>query len=102
MTRPDAIESFEKAGRVPTADNLKMDQPYAQELPVLANSLDFGMVGAAPVSHHVLIAYDDLYSVAYFERRLRPYWRRNGMDIDELLRAALKDYRLARRKSQSV
>jgi hypothetical protein len=92
VTRPEAIETFSKTGRVPLSDDLKMDQPYAQELPVLADSIDFGMVTAAPVSHHVLIAYDDLYSIAYFERRLRPYWRRKGMDIDELLRAALADY----------
>ncbi|HLH04406.1 MAG TPA: DUF4965 domain-containing protein [Bryobacteraceae bacterium] len=92
VTRPEAIETFSKTGRVPLSDDLKLDQPYAQDLPVLADSIDFGMVTATPVSHHVLIAYDDLYSVEYFERRLRPYWRRKGMEIDELLRAALADY----------
>lgn len=90
--RPEAIESFSKAGRVPESDDLQIDQPYAQALPVLADSFDFGDVTGAPVSHHLILAYDDLYSIAYFQRRLKPYWRRNGMDIDELLRAALNDY----------
>jgi Domain of unknown function (DUF4965)/Domain of unknown function (DUF5127)/Domain of unknown function (DUF1793)/Domain of unknown function (DUF4964) len=90
--RPDAIDSFSKTGKVPAADNLLNDQPYAQELPVLADSLDFGMVTGTPVSHHVILAYDDIYSIAYFERRLRPYWRKDRMEIGDLLRAALKDY----------
>lgn len=92
VVRPDAIESFTKTGRVPESDNLLMEQPYAQPLPVLASSLDFGEVSASPVTHHVIVAYDDIYSIAYFQRRLRPYWRRDKMEIDELLRAALRDY----------
>ena len=90
--RPEALESFSKSGRVPESDDLQIDQPYAQALPVLAESFDFGDVAGAPVEHHLVLAYDDLYSISYFQRRLSPYWRRNGMNIDELLRAALNDY----------
>ncbi len=32
--RPEAIESFLKTGRVPDSDDLQIDRPYAQELPV--------------------------------------------------------------------
>jgi hypothetical protein len=91
-TRPDAIRTFSKSGRTPESDNLQLDQPYAQGLPVLAGSFDLGDVSASPSSHRWIVAYDDLYSIAYFERRLRPYWRRNRTDIDELLRAALNDF----------
>ncbi len=91
-TRPDAIQSFSKSGRTPESDDVQVDQPYAQELPVLAGSFDLGDVTASPVSHRWIVAYDDLYSIAYFERRLRPYWRRNQMGIAELLRAALNDF----------
>ncbi|HEX4165478.1 MAG TPA: DUF4965 domain-containing protein [Bryobacteraceae bacterium] len=97
--RPDALDAFSRLGRVPDDDNLQADKPYAQELPVLATSLDFGPVTSKIASHHVILAYDDLYSIAYFERRLRPYWRRNQMDAAELLRAALKDYPDLERRS---
>jgi glutaminase A-like protein/uncharacterized protein DUF5127/uncharacterized protein DUF4964 len=90
--RPEAMESFRKNGRVPESDDLEVDQPYAQPEPVLADSLDFGKVSSAPVERHLILAYDDLYSIAYFERRLRPYWRKDAMKIEELLRAALQDY----------
>ncbi|MDQ2842308.1 MAG: DUF4965 domain-containing protein [Acidobacteriota bacterium] len=99
--RPYAIDTFSKTGRVPESDSLQTDQPYAQPLPVLAESIDFGAVTSQPVSHHLLVAYDDLYSIAYFQRRLRPYWRRNGMDIDDLLRAALNDYPSLEQRSKA-
>ncbi len=99
--RPEAIESFARNGRVPDADNLQQDRPYAQELPVLADSFDFGSVSGTPVSHRLLLAYDDLYSIAYFERRLRPYWRRDKMDTAELIRAALADYSSLEQKAKS-
>ncbi len=99
--RPAAIETFAKNGRVPDADNLQGDRPYAQELPVLADSFDFGSVSGAPVSHRLILAYDDLYSIAYFERRLRPYWRRDKMDTAELIRAAFADYSSLEQKGKS-
>jgi hypothetical protein len=48
-----------------------------------------------------MMAYDDLYSIEYFERRLRPWWRRNGATATDLLRAARSqhDALLARNKA---
>ena len=48
-TRPDAIRSFSKSGRTPESDDVQVDQPYAQELPVLAGSFDLGDVSTSPV-----------------------------------------------------
>ncbi len=99
--RPEAIERFSQSGRVPEADDLEIDKPYAQALPVLAESFDFGDVTGTAVSHHLVLAYDDIYSIAYFQRRLKPYWRRAGMNIDDLLRAALKDYTSLEQRSNA-
>ncbi len=51
-----------------------------------------GPVGAQPVTRHVLLAYDDLYSIKYFGAMLRPYWRRLGAQASDVLRAAEHDY----------
>jgi hypothetical protein len=49
-------------------------------------------VGAQPVSRMLLLAYDDEYSIQFMKQNLRPYWRRNGWEAADLLKAAAKDY----------
>ncbi len=42
---------------------------------------------------HVLIGYDDIYSIQYFGENLRPYWNRNGdKTIADMFQAAEKAY----------
>ncbi len=91
-TRPDAMKAFTASGVLPAADSLEAFKPYAQYDPVLAYVLPLGSVGAPAQSRHLVIAYDDEFSIEYFERRLRPYWRRDGAGAEEMIRAALQDY----------
>ncbi len=49
-------------------------------------------VTAQPASRHLILAYDDLYSIQYMKQNLRPYWRRNGWEAADLLAAAANDY----------
>ena len=53
-------------------------EPSSDDMPVLAFAFDLGKVGAGAVSRHLMLAYDDLYSITYFRKNLRPYWRRDG------------------------
>jgi len=87
-----ARESFTNSGTLPVSDDLRMPRPARDEMPVLAAMMDLGKVGTSSVSRHLILAYDDQFSVEYFYRRLRPYWRRNGMEADGLLKAAERDY----------
>ena len=59
---------------------------------VLSFSIPVGTVGKAPVARHLTIAYDDDYGIQYFGQNLRPYWRRNGMDAERMLRTAEAQY----------
>jgi len=59
---------------------------------VLAYRFDLGKVGSAPVSRCLVLAYDDVFSLEYLYRRVRPYWRRNGTTARELLESSLKEY----------
>ncbi|MGA8593390.1 MAG: DUF4965 domain-containing protein [Bryobacteraceae bacterium] len=90
--RTAAMSSFIASGRIPDSDDLRVMQPYAQPTPVLAYAFRLGSVGAEPASRHLVIAYDDLYSIEYFHRQLRPYWRRNGAEAADLIQWALRDY----------
>ena len=87
-----AANAFAQTGTLPQSDDLRMPREAGAQRPALAWSFDLGQVDAAPVSRHVLLAYDDLFSIEYFYRRLRPYWRRNGAGPEDLLREGLSDY----------
>jgi hypothetical protein len=87
-----ARKSFAEAGALPDTDDLQRPRAAKDQLPALAAVLDLGTVNAQTVSRHLMLAYDDLYSVEYFNRRLRPYWRRSGAEAADLLKAAERDY----------
>ena len=42
-----------------------------------------------------MLAYDDLYSIEYFQRRERAWWRRNGADAADLLRSGRREHDVA-------
>ncbi|MEZ0542630.1 glutaminase family protein [Fibrella arboris] len=66
----------------------------------LAVDIPMGPVGTSPVQKHIMLGYDDLYSVQYFGKSLRPWWRRaEKMTMPTLLQTAEKDYARLRRKS---
>jgi len=54
--------------------------------------MDLGQVADA-VSNHVVVAYDDEYSVQYFGKNLRPWWRRDeNTTALTMLKSAQQDY----------
>jgi len=61
----------------------------------------FADVKAGPtvVSRWLMLAYDDLYSIQYMGKNLRPYWRRNGWEAADLLKATAKDYESLAKRS---
>lgn len=78
------------------------DEPReASNAPVSAISFQFGNVGAQPVSHWLVLAYDDLYSIQYMRKNLRPYWRRNGWQAADLLEASVKDYESLKKRCEA-
>jgi len=70
-----------------------MDMPRrADRKTVLASMFDLGRVNNTASSRHVLLAYDDIYSIEYLNQWMRPYWRRNGMTTGQLLEKAEQDF----------
>jgi hypothetical protein len=59
---------------------------------VIAFAVNLGDVQTKPVSCWLMVAYDDIYSIQYMKKNLRPYWRRNGWEAAGLLKASAKDY----------
>ncbi len=85
--------AFAANGALPTSDRTDTNQPAGNRTASgLAVAVPLGNVGAAPVSRHIMIAYDDIWSLTYLDRRVRAYWRRNGATAGDLLIAADRDY----------
>jgi hypothetical protein len=86
-------QAFIQGGSLPQALDTRQPRSANDDMPVAATTLDFGSFGnAGPRPRVLLLAYDDLYSIQYFKSNLRPYWRRNGWEAADLLRAAAHDY----------
>lgn len=73
----------------------------ASSAPVSALAFRFGKVSATPASRWLMLAYDDLYSIQYMHKNLRPYWRRNGWQAADLLKASAKDYESLKQRCQA-
>ena len=91
----DDRAQFITGGKLPEEDDLeqpRMPQSRHPSIPLLNVALPLGNVGASPVSRHVLLAYDDLYSVEYMHQQLLPYWRKEFPTLSALLQGAEHDY----------
>lgn len=92
---------FLKSGHLPADDDLSFPRSLNAGWPAMACLMDVGKVGAEPVERVVTLVYDDIFSIEYLYRKLRPYWRRNGMGINELIKTAVREYpELAKRCAQ--
>jgi len=50
-------------------------------------------LGSKTQSRLIILAYDDEFSIQYFHKNLRPYWRRNGDDAVALLKKSAAEYK---------
>ena len=88
----EVLHGFLNNGKLPESDDLKEPMPPRRGLgAAIGIALNFGQV-TSPVSRFLVIAYDDLYSIKYFHRREVAWWRRNGAEAADMLRAAVREH----------
>jgi len=88
----ESRQGFIQNGRLRHADDMRLPRAAEDGNPVAAAEFDLGPVGPTPVSRFLMLAYDDQFSIEYFYRKLRPYWRRAGWEVSDLLEASARDY----------
>ncbi len=91
-TRARYRPRFARTLELPPSRDLEPADFGTRDTPLIAATVDLGEVGAAAKSGYFILAYDDLYSIEFLHRKLRPYWRKKGFGIEELLAAAHRDY----------
>jgi hypothetical protein len=91
---------FSSSGGFPASDDFDTPRAANNDTPTVAGRFDLGQVDAKPVERHWILAYDDGFSIEYFQRRLRPWWRRNGMTAETLLTTAEAEFPALRQRCQ--
>ncbi len=69
-----AREMFRDKGVAPTQDDTKQPRPANEDWPVISAVASLGSVGGEAVRAHLVLAYDDVYSIEYMHQPLRPWW----------------------------
>jgi hypothetical protein len=88
----NAVQTFAASGTLPAADDMDMPRMPREGAADLAVMLPFGKLGSQPVSRHLLLSYTEDYAIEYLGRKLRPYWQRNGMTVQQMLADAESQY----------
>jgi hypothetical protein len=87
--REAARGEFESTGHLSDTDDAS-DRPGNRL--ALAFAVNLESVTQQAVSRYVMMAYDDLFSIEYFQRRERAWWRRNGAEAVDLFQAARREH----------
>ena len=88
LSAETARGGFAAKGRIPEEER----QEEALSEPVAAGAFSLGKVGKEKASCWAMLAFDDVYSIQYLGKTLRPYWRRNGAEAADLLQMAAFDH----------
>ncbi len=87
-----ARKAFLADGKLPEKSDVEFPRSAQDKWPVLAVAINCGSVASDAVVKHVVLAYDDEYSLIFLREKCRPYWRRNGMETLEMLDLAEAQY----------
>jgi len=90
----DMKNSFITKGKLSvSADPKTLSSNMYDKMTVLAYSNNLGAVSIEPVKGHLMIGYDDIYSIRYFYEDLMAYWKHNGtVDIFQAFEKSEKSY----------
>ena len=88
----NAVQTFAATGALPAADDMDMPRMPREGAADLAVMLPFGKLGSQPVGRHVLLSYTEDYAIEYLGRKLRPYWQRNDLSVQQMLSDAETQY----------
>jgi hypothetical protein len=85
-------DSFVKNGGLPeTEKSSELKKADAGSIS-MASAWNLGKTMATSGNIWAMVAYDDIYSIRYFESDLRAWWRHNGMTFDNLLITASSNH----------
>jgi len=88
----NSVRSFVASGNLPEADDLEMPLQPRNNAAHLAIAIPDQVRTDQSIRRHVLLAYNEVYSIEYLGRKLRPYWQHNHQDPGAMLAQAEAQY----------
>jgi hypothetical protein len=87
-------QEFNSTGAVSETKTESLSEKMNSEnMIVLAYSKDLGKVSDEMTTGYILLGYDDIYSIRYFDEDLKAYWTKDGtVDIFTAFEDAVNDY----------
>ncbi len=83
---------FINNNELPASDNFDMPCQGNHRWPVQSLLFNLGKVGSQEKEVYAVLAYDDIYSIEFFNRKLQAYWKRNGKSINNVIKERLNNY----------
>ncbi len=88
----DAIIAFVESGKLPEMNNEDQGSRVVEGQKVLAYTIPVTVKATGKTEKHIMLAYDDIFSVEYFGKRLEGYWKKKFKNMDQLLTTAEQEY----------
>lgn len=86
-------KEFQTTGSLSVAEPESLSEKMNENMTVLAYSKNLGSISTDHTTGYIMLGYDDIYSIQYFEKNLKGYWTNNGeVDIYQAFNMAVDDY----------
>ncbi|MBL7968563.1 MAG: DUF4965 domain-containing protein [Prolixibacteraceae bacterium] len=86
-------QGFAAAGMLASSGEQKLVTKMVPDMPVMACAQQLGKVSGKETSGKIMIGYDDLYAIQYFNENRMAWWKKDGqVTMDDALKAAHSEY----------
>ncbi len=84
---------FAETGKLENTIDASLSGNIVEQKPALAYSENLGEVNSKNASGYLMLGYDDLYSIQYFNENMPAYWTKDGsISIDDAFKSAAAEY----------
>lgn len=89
----DIKKEFEESGSIASYQHGELSTNLTRGVTVLSYAHNLGKVSTDKVAGYVMLGYDDLYSIQYFNDNLKGYWTKDDqVDIYDAFKSAVDEY----------